>query len=499
MNTRRRIVLIAVVAALGAALGFGGLVESCQPANKAPLARFSFSPKEPKVGDPVTFDGSASKDPDGKIISYLWDFGDGETAQEIIATHAFRKEGEYDVTLQVTDNRGANSQLTKTVRVLPPNRPPLARFTVAPEQPKAGEAVSFDASESSDPDGTVAQYSWDFGDQETGEGKIVTHVYKTAGTYTVTLTVTDDKNAKASTTQQITVAEAPPNEPPFAKFDFTPAVAVVDQPVTFDASESRDDGEIVKYEWDFGDGATGEGRTVSHPYRTAGTFIVKLTVTDNLGAVGSTTRSVLVREAQPPAPESFAAPGGEPTGLTWDGKNFWVSDTDNGKLYKLDPKDGRVVGSLVAPGKDPVALAWDGQYLWVLDNLNEKVYQIDPKDGKVLAEFATPGSDPQGIAWDGKNLWIADTDTGKLHKLDPTGEELTSFDLPSESPAGLVWDGTNLWMSDSDVGLIKIDPNTGKQLSTKKAPGPDPRGLAWDGKYLWVVDGEDLKVYRVSP
>lgn len=499
MNVRRRIVLIAVVAALGAALGFGGLLESCQPANKAPLARFSFSPKEPKVGEPVTFDASASKDPDGKIISYLWDFGDGATAQEVITTHAFQKDGEYDVTLQVTDDRGANAQLTKTVQVLPPNKPPVARFTVTPEQPKAGATVTMDASESSDPDGTIAHYHWDFGDQETGEGKIATHVYKSPGTYTVTLTVTDDKGAKASATKEITVAEAPPNEPPFAKFDFTPAVATVDQPVTFDASESRDDGEIVRYEWDFGDGSVGEGRTVSHTYTSAGTFIVKLTVTDDFGAVGSTTRSVLVRQPAPPAPESLAAPGGDPTGLSWDGQNFWVSDTDNGKLYKLDPKDGRVIGSLAGPGSDPVALAWDGQSLWVLDNLGEKAYQIDPKDGKVLRAFATPGSDPQGIAWDGENLWIADTDTGKLHKLDTTGRELASFDLPSASPAGLTWDGTNLWLSDSGVGLIKIDPTTGKQLSTKKAPGPDPRGLAWDGKYLWVVDGENFTIYRVSP
>ncbi|MCS6903744.1 MAG: PKD domain-containing protein, partial [Candidatus Bipolaricaulota bacterium] len=148
MSARRRIVLIAAVAALGAALGFGGVLESCQPANKAPLARFSFTPKEPIVGQPVTFDGSASKDPDGKIVSYLWDFGDGQTAQEIIVTHAFQKDGEYDVTLQVTDDRGASSQLTKTVHVMPPNRPPVARFTVTPDQPKAGEPVTLDASES---------------------------------------------------------------------------------------------------------------------------------------------------------------------------------------------------------------------------------------------------------------------------------------------------------------------------------------------------------------
>jgi PKD repeat protein len=495
MDRPRRILLVAAVAALGALLGFAGLLESCQPANRAPLARFTFSPKEPRVGQPVTFDATGSRDPDGKIVSYLWDFGDGTTAQDAIATHVFSKDGDYDVALQVTDDRGASSQLTKTVTVLPPNKPPLAKFTVTPQQPRATKPVTFDASESSDPDGTITAYSWEFGDQTIGEGKTVTHVYQSAGTYTVKLTVTDDKDAKASATQQITVQEAPPNEPPFAKFTFTPATARVNEPVTFDASESRDDGQIVKYEWDFGDGSTGEGQTASHTYTQAGTFIVKLTVTDDQGAVGSTTRSVLVRLAV----ESFAAPGTDPSGLVWDGTHFWVTDTESNKIYKLD-QDGKVLSSFDGPGTNPLALAWDGEHLWVADDLDEKLYQLDPQTGEVLHTVDIPDSAIHGIAWDGQNLWVIDDDTGKLIKLDADGKALQSFSFPDVSAGGLTWDGKNLWMSDSAAGLLlKIDPGTGKQLKTIPTPGPDPRGLAWDGRFLWVVDGETLTVQRVSP
>lgn len=496
MPTRRRALLCAVIALFGAALGFGGLLESCQPTNKPPLVRFSFSPTEPKIGETVTFDASNSRDPDGKIVSYLWDFGDGATAENVTTTHVFQQDGEYDVILQVMDDRGASSHLTKTMRVAPLNELPTASFTVAPTEPKTNQSVTFDASASVDPDGTITAYTWEFGDQTTGQNKIVTHVYKTAGTYTVKLTVTDDKGAQSSVTKEITVTEAPPNEPPFAKFDFTPATATVNESVSFDASESRDDGQIVKYQWDFGDGASGEGQQVSHTYKTAGTFTVKLTVTDDRGATNSITRSVIVRNA--PTIESFSVPGQDPTGLVWDGTHFWLADADSEKIYKLD-KTGKTLSSFNAPGSTPVALAWDGTNLWVADSFDGRIYKLNPQTGKVVGAFDSPGADPQGLAWDGANFWVVDADTGKLEKLDGNGDVLKSFNAPGDSPAGLTWDGKNLWMSDSDTGLVKIDPVTGKQISTVKAPGPDPRGLAWDGTYLWVVDAETLKVYRVAP
>lgn len=300
--TPRRLFSLAILALLGAALGFGGILQSCQPPNKAPFARFTFSPKEPKIGETVTFDGSASHDPDGKIISYLWDFGDGETAQGVTTTHAFKKEGEFDVILQVTDDRGANTTIAKTVRVVPPNQSPVAIFTVEPLEPTANQEVTFDASAAADPDGTIVSYSWDFGDQTTGQGKTVKHTYKAAGTYKVTLTVTDDKGATSSAFQNLVVKEqpAPPNQPPLVTFSFTPTEPKVNEPVEFDASGSTDDGEIVRYFWEFGDGETGEGKTISHTYKTAGTFTVKLTVTDDRGAKNSLTRTVTVAEVSTP-------------------------------------------------------------------------------------------------------------------------------------------------------------------------------------------------------
>lgn len=300
--TQRRFFSIALLALVGAALGFGGVLQSCQPPNKAPLARFTFSPKEPKIGETVTFDGSASYDPDGKIISYFWDFGDGETAQGATTTHAFKKASEFDVILQVTDDRGANTTLAKTVRVVLPNQSPVAIFTVEPLEPTVNQEVTFDASAAADPDGTIVSYSWDFGDQTTGQGKIVKHRYKAAGTYKVTLTITDDKGATSSAFQNLVIEEQalPPTQPPLVTFSFTPTDPKVNEPVEFDASGSTDDGEIVRYFWEFGDGETAEGQTVTHTYKTAGTFTVKLTLTDDRGAKNSLTRTLTVAEVSTP-------------------------------------------------------------------------------------------------------------------------------------------------------------------------------------------------------
>ncbi len=300
--TQRRFFSIALLALVGAALGFGGVLQSCQPPNKAPLARFTFSPKEPKIGETVTFDGSASYDPDGKIISYFWDFGDGETAQGATTTHAFKKASEFDVILQVTDDRGANTTLAKTVRVVLPNQSPVAIFTVEPLEPTVNQEVTFDASAAADPDGTIVSYSWDFGDQTTGQGKIVKHRYKAAGTYKVTLTITDDKGATSSAFQNLVIKEQalPPTQPPLVTFSFTPTDPKVNEPVEFDASGSTDDGEIVRYFWEFGDGETAEGQTVTHTYKTAGTFTVKLTLTDDRGAKNSLTRTLTVAEVSTP-------------------------------------------------------------------------------------------------------------------------------------------------------------------------------------------------------
>ena len=165
------------------------------------------------------------------------------------------------------------------------NAAPTASFTATPN----GATVAVDATASTDPDGTVASYAWDFGDGTQGTGVTAAHTYAASNSYVITLTVTDDQGATATTTQTVVVTK--PNVPPVAAFTATPTKLSV----AFDASASADsDGSIVSYSWDFGDSTSGTGVSPTHVYGAAGTFNAVLTVTDNSGATTSLTKAVTV-------------------------------------------------------------------------------------------------------------------------------------------------------------------------------------------------------------
>lgn len=174
-------------------------------ANEAPRASFVGT----AAGLEIQVDGSASSDPDGTVTSWTWDFGDGSApVTGATATHTYASGGEYAVTLTVTDDRGLTATETRTyvVTALPPtNEPPVAAFTQGVEF----LSVALDGSSSTDPDGAVAAWRWDLGDGTQQEGRTVSHTYASSGSYTVTLTVTDDDGATASVSEQVEVTDPP--------------------------------------------------------------------------------------------------------------------------------------------------------------------------------------------------------------------------------------------------------------------------------------------------
>jgi len=177
------------------------------------------------------------------------------------------------------------------------NQPPVAR-PGGPYSGTAGAPIGFTGGASSDPDGSVASYRWNFGDGGSASGVAPTHAYATAGTYPVTLTVTDDGGltAGAQTTASVTTGSGG-NQAPIAAPN-GPYAGVVGSPVSFSAAGSTDpDGTIVTYAWEFGDGGTASGPAPTHAYAGAGTFTVRLTVTDNLGATGSATATATITTA----------------------------------------------------------------------------------------------------------------------------------------------------------------------------------------------------------
>ncbi|WP_205843909.1 PKD domain-containing protein [Nakamurella deserti] len=172
--------------------------------NQTPTA--SFTAQTSGLG--VSVDGSGSIDPDGTVTAYSWNWGDGTAASSgVTATHTYATAGTRTVTLTVTDQAGASSSTSRTVTVTAPaTQPPTASFTAT----VTGLAVSVDGRASSDPDGTVAAHSWNWGDGSPADsGATAGHTYATAGQYTVQLTVTDDRGATATTSRAVTVTAAP--------------------------------------------------------------------------------------------------------------------------------------------------------------------------------------------------------------------------------------------------------------------------------------------------
>ena len=205
---------------------------------------------------------------------------------------------------------------------------PSASFTFSPAQPAVNQTVFFNGSASTaGPGHTITSYNWNFGDGATGSGVTSSHAYTSAGSYNVTLTVTDEiGQSNTSAPQAVTVSSAAAT-PPTARFTFSPAPPGVNETVFFDASSSTAGAghTITSYSWSFGDGGscstasfptgcgTGSAANPTHAYGTAGTYSVILTVRDEIGQT-NTSAPQTVTVGSPPAPTanftfSPASPG----------------------------------------------------------------------------------------------------------------------------------------------------------------------------------------------
>jgi PKD repeat protein/heme-degrading monooxygenase HmoA len=252
-------------------------------ANQQPPVADAGGPYAGTVNVAIDFVGTGSRDPDGSIVSYAWDFGDGNTGAGATPVHSYGAGGTYTVSLTVTDNDGLTNTVTTRATVSDGTglQPPAARAG-GPYSGTTGLPVSFDGSRSSDPDGTIVSYDWNFGDGHTGSGVTLTHTYSAAGLYTVTLTVTDSTgltDAATTTADVIDAVNHPPVADPGGPYTGEPGV-----PLAFDGTGSSDpDGSVTSYAWNFGDGTVDSGATPSHTYGAAGDYTVTLRVTDDSG------------------------------------------------------------------------------------------------------------------------------------------------------------------------------------------------------------------------
>ncbi len=255
----------------------------------------------------------------------------------------------------------------------PPNQPPQARFTTTRSLVAPWEIVAFDAESSTDPDGTIVSYMWDFGDGFTANGILVRHAYVHSGRFSVVLTVVDNSQTSTTATSEMTV-----DVPPIAAFSTSLNTAPPGLPILFDASASMDsDGTIVSYAWDFGDGQTGAGVSVTHAYANNGTFTVRLAVADDLGAVDNVAGSIEIGNRGPsivsasPQASIVLGPGdaetlvvvaSDPDGdlltYSWLVDGLSVGGSSSAYVFHGSSVGTHVVRVLVSDGRAEASIAW---------------------------------------------------------------------------------------------------------------------------------------------
>ncbi|KAA0004495.1 MAG: PKD domain-containing protein [Thermoplasmata archaeon] len=248
-----------------------------------PIADFGYNPLNPTDMDTLHFSDNSS-DLDGFIVNWTWNFGDGNVSYEQNPSHQYADDGTYNVTLTVRDNDGAVNITEKAIYV--GNVLPSADFSYLPPNPADIDIITFNASASHDPDGSIANYTWDFGDGNTDYGCVSFHRYISDGNYTVKLTVEDEDGGINFTEKNITVLNCPPvSNFSCSLYDFT--VYLIDR-------SSDSDGFIVNRTWDFGDGNRSYENNTFHTYAHEGVYNISLTVEDDDGGTDISYKMVSV-------------------------------------------------------------------------------------------------------------------------------------------------------------------------------------------------------------
>ena len=273
--------------------------------NHPPVPAFSTSPHEPEAGEVVTFDASDSYDPDGDLDQIWWDFGDGETAIGLVVHHRFLEPGDYSIALTISDLDGDVTTLEERFAVAASRTTPVAAFTWMPVSEggtrlqralRAGDFILLDAAESWDPNDEIAEYSWDLQsdgvfDRTSADPRLVIDPL-TAGTWPMTLRVVDSEGHSDAIMHVLYIEKL---KPPIADFQLSPSTPAVGDPIRFIDASSSQDGALLSWEWDFGNGHTSRDREPTHRYQEPGDFDVQLTVRDSEGLVSTKHRTVSVQ------------------------------------------------------------------------------------------------------------------------------------------------------------------------------------------------------------
>ena len=272
--------------------------------NLPPVVTSVTFPSSPSQGNPAAFAATAT-DVSGDTVSYSWNFGDGTSATGGAVNHTWSATGVYVVTMTASDEDGGNTVVTQSVTVGNVG-PSIDSYTIPSTGIEAG-FLSFTAL-ASDIGGDPLVYNWNFGDGITSGGGTVQHAYADQGTYLVTLTVTDTSGATSSVTGTVTIS----NVDPQITSATIPSTGNEAETLLFSATGSDPGTDTLTFTWNFGDGTTATGGSVTHVYDDNGTFTVSLLLQDEDGGSVSTSANVAVANVDPQiANVVIPATGGE--------------------------------------------------------------------------------------------------------------------------------------------------------------------------------------------
>ncbi|RMG32613.1 MAG: PKD domain-containing protein [Planctomycetota bacterium] len=346
------------------------------------------------------------------------------------------------------------------------NLPPTPVITASITRGVAPLTVQFNSDRSSD-DGLIVSRVWDFGDGTTSQLISPRHTFTGTGTFTVRLTLTDDQGATASATVDIVVTEAPVARIAVDRTSAESAPAVFN----FDASGSFDpDGEIVQYQWDFGDGSRELLPVVAHTYPVPGTFRVVLTVTDDTG-VTSTAETLISVGIPVPSVTLRIPPPSVKNIVVAAGSQLWVQAE-----FDVDPSAARFTRAGLDRDRDTC----DARSV-VYDSSGQQQGIIRGHDGPVRAAVLTP---------DGQTL-LSGSDDGTVRAFDvASGTQKYSVSLGSTVQAlALTPDGTQFAAGLASGAVSLRNVSDGSLIRTLSGHTAGVNDLAFSSDASRLVSG----------
>lgn len=239
--------------------------------SSSPDVSFTWNPEPTPIGQTTNFYGASNS----QVVSWLWDFGDGNSSSVQNPVHTFSNVGTYIVSLQIVDTGGCQNSVYHNCTV---TDLPILDFTW--DQSCLNNPVQFTVLSPPTDTGAIASYFWDLGDGNSSTMQNPSHLYVQVGNYNVTLTITDTLNAVNSLTKTITIYDSP-----VSYFIVDDSSCVGAETMFVDSSYIASD-SISQWDWDFGDGNTQtilypDNPDVTHIYDSTGTFTVTLQVTSD--------------------------------------------------------------------------------------------------------------------------------------------------------------------------------------------------------------------------